>query len=85
MIKLEIQQTDNVIDVINKIKNISDLNIEITIPKESIIFENALNLKLVQQQADKMEKSVEFVTDDEIGNILNLDPQIINILIKSFR
>ena len=70
MIKLELQQTDNVLTTINKIKSIRDLNIEVTIPRESILFENSLNLKLIQQQADKMEKSIEFVTEDEIGNVL---------------
>lgn len=70
MIRLEIQQTDNVIDVINKIKKITDLNIELIIPEESVILENGLNLKLIQYEADKVEKSVEFVTQDEIGNAL---------------
>jgi len=70
MIKLELQQTDNVITAINKISSIKDLNVEVTIPEESVLFENILNLKLIQKQADKMEKSIEFVTDDEMGNIL---------------
>ena len=70
MIKLELQQTDNVIAAINKISSIKDLNVEVSIPEESVLFENILNLKLIQKQADKMEKSLEFVTDDEIGNIL---------------
>lgn len=70
MIKLYLQPTDNVIAAINKLRSISDLNIEVTIPKESVLFENYLNLKLIQHEADKMEKSVEFVTTDEIGNNL---------------
>lgn len=70
MIKIELQQTDNVLSVINKIKETSDLNIELEIPEESILFENILNLKLIQQQADKIEKSVTFVTQDEYGNVL---------------
>lgn len=70
MIQLRLEQSDNVITAINKIKNISDLNIELIIPKRSVLFEDALNLKLIQQQADKLEKSIEFVTDDEIGNKL---------------
>ena len=70
MIKIELEQTDNVLSVINKIKETGDLNIELTIPEESVLFENIINLKLIQQQADKMEKSVDFITDDEFGNIL---------------
>jgi len=70
MIKLELEQTDDVLSTINKIKNISDLNIELVIPEESVLFENILNLKLIHQQADKMEKSVEFSTTDEFGTVL---------------
>jgi hypothetical protein len=70
MIKLFLQPTDNVVTAINKIRAIADLNIEITIPKESVLFENYLNLKLIQNEADKMEKSIEFVTSGEIGNNL---------------
>jgi hypothetical protein len=70
MIKLFLQPTDNVITTINKIRGIADLNIELNIPKESVLFENYLNLKLIQHEADKMEKSIEFVTNDDIGNNL---------------
>jgi len=70
MVKIEIQQTDNVLEVINKIKSSIDQNIELNIPEESVIFENILNLKLIQQQTEKMGKSVDFITDDELGNVL---------------
>lgn len=70
MIKIELQQTDNALSVINKIRETSDLNIELTIPEESVLFENIINLRLIQQQADKMEKSVDFITEDEFGNVL---------------
>lgn len=70
MIKIPLQQTDNVLSVISKIKETSDLNIELEIPEESVLFENILNLRLIQQQADKVEKSVSFTTQDEYGNVL---------------
>lgn len=70
MIKLQLETTDDVISTINKIKSLKDLNIELVIPKGSILFENSLNLKLIQHEADKMEKSVEYYTEDEIGNNL---------------
>lgn len=70
MIRLQLQESDNVIEALNKIKNITDLNIELIIPKNSVLFENVLNLKIIQQQADKLEKSVEFVTEDEAGSNL---------------
>ena len=70
MIRVDLQQFDDALTAINKIKAVDDLNIELVIPEESVLFENILNLKLIQQQADKMEKSVEMVTDDDLGNIL---------------
>jgi hypothetical protein len=70
MIRLQLEQTDDVIEAINKIRGLVDLNIELIIPEGSIIFENYLNLKLIQEEADKMEKSVDFYTEDEFGNNL---------------
>ncbi|NMB91735.1 hypothetical protein GYA37_02720 [candidate division WWE3 bacterium] len=70
MIKLYLQPNDDVVTAISKIKSITDLNIEVNIPKESVLFENSLNIKLIQYEADKMEKSIDFATDDEIGNSL---------------
>ncbi len=70
MIRLQLEQTDNVMEAINKINDLSDLNVELIIPEKSILFENYLNLKLIQNEADKMEKSVEFYTEDESGNNL---------------
>ncbi|HOD01369.1 MAG TPA: hypothetical protein PKH50_01470 [bacterium] len=70
MIRIDLQQSDDVLTTINKIKAVDDLNVELVIPEESVLFENILNLKLIQREADKLEKSVEMVTDDEFGNIL---------------
>jgi len=70
MIRITLQPTDNVIETINKIRDVKDLNIELIIPKESLLFENSLNLKLIQFEADKLEKSIDFITNDEIGNNL---------------
>lgn len=70
MIKIQLEQTDNLLSVISKIKETPDLNIELEIPEESLLLENILNLRLIQQQADKLEKSVTFTTEDEYGNVL---------------
>lgn len=86
MMKLELQQTDNIVDTINKIKVIDDENIELVIPKESVLFENILNLKLIQHQAEKMEKTITFTTEDEVGNILldSLSGKEIEYMIEDF-
>ena len=86
MIKIELQQTDNVLTTINKIKAVSDENIELVIPKESVLFENILNLKLIQQQSEKIQKTVGLTTEDEIGNILldSLSGKEIGYLLENF-
>lgn len=70
MMKIELQQTDDIVTAIKKIKAISDESIEVFIPEESVIFENILNLKILNQQAERLQKTISLVTDDEIGNIL---------------
>jgi hypothetical protein len=86
MMKLELQQTDNILTTINKIKAIDDENIELIIPSESVLFENILNLKLIQHQAEKMQKTVNLITEDEIGNILldSLSGKEISYMLEDF-
>ncbi len=61
---------DDVVSTINKIKNINDDGIDLIIPEGSVLFENILNLKLIEQQAEKYGVSVQFTTKDEAGNTL---------------
>ncbi len=68
--RIDLNQEDNVMEIINKLKDVSDLNIDMFIPEGSVLFENFLNLKLIQYEADKMEKSINFSTDDEHGRVL---------------
>ncbi len=70
MTKIELQIHDDVIKTINKIKNVNDLGVELSVPEGSVLFDNILNLKLVDQQAESMGKSVQFSTNDEAGNTL---------------
>jgi len=70
MIKIELQIHDDVIKTINKIRGVNDSGIELFIPEGSVLFDNILNLKLIDQQAETMGKSIQFSTDDETGNTL---------------
>jgi hypothetical protein len=70
MTKIELQIHDDVLKTINKIKNVNDSGIELFIPEGSVLFDNIINLKLIDQQAESMGKSIQFSTDDEAGNTL---------------
>src|SRR3990167_5181055 len=70
MTRLELQIHDDVIASLNKIEEINDSGIELVIPEGSILFENILNLKLLNQQAVKLGKTIQFETIDELGSNL---------------
>ncbi len=67
MTKLEIELHDNIISVLHKLKNINDTGIELVVPEGSVLFENILNLKLIQKWSENEEKVVSFQTDDING------------------
>lgn len=70
MTRIELQIHDDVLTTINKIKNLDDVGIELVIPEGSVLFENVLNLKLLDEFAEKNQLSLQFTTNDENGNIL---------------
>lgn len=70
MTKLEIEIHDNIISVLHKLKSINDTGIELVVPEGSVIFENILNLKLIQSWSEKEEKVISFQTDDINGQNL---------------
>ncbi len=67
---IELEIHDDVISTLNKIKNINDSGIELHIPEGSVLFENILNLKLIEKEIESVGKAVQFRTRDEYG--LNL-------------
>ena len=70
MTKLSLEIHDDVISTIYKIKNINDSGIELEIPEQSVLFDNILNLKLIQKEAGRFGATINFVTHDENGNNL---------------
>lgn len=73
MTKIELEIHDDVLRTINKIKNVNDQGVELVIPEGSVLFDNIINLKLIEQQAESMDISVQFSTEDEAGNKLISD------------
>ncbi len=70
MTRIELEIHDDVISTLNKIKNINDSGVELVIPEGSILFDNALNLKIIEKELDKRQMGVQFLTEDEKGNNL---------------
>ena len=68
--RITLQIHDNVVVAIEKIKGVSDSAIELELPQGSLLFENGLNLKLLRKEAEKVGKSVVFVTIDDLGKSL---------------
>ncbi len=73
MTKLALEIHDNVISVINKIKDINDFGIELEIPEDALIAENVVNLKLIKKQLEQQGKTVHFITNDrKAQSLINL-------------
>ena len=70
MTKIELEIHDDVISTLNKLRNINDSGVELEIPDGSVLFENILNLKLIETRAQKFGLTVHFSTTDEVGNNL---------------
>ncbi len=76
MERIEVSINEDVLDVIRKIRTSPSSEVEIFIPENSVLFENSLNLKLLEKEASKSGKNINFLTDDPVGkNLIEmLDP-----------
>ncbi|HXK52482.1 hypothetical protein H6802_02655 [Candidatus Nomurabacteria bacterium] len=70
MTKFEIEIHDDLINVLGKLQTINDDGIELIIPEGSVIFENILNLRIIQKELEKSGKTIHFETSDENGKRL---------------
>ncbi len=70
MTKIELEIHDDIMKVISKIKNSNDSGFELVIPKGSVLFDNILDLKVIEKYTEEIGASVQFTSDDEIGNNL---------------
>ncbi|HSX39832.1 MAG TPA: hypothetical protein VLI92_04570 [Candidatus Saccharimonadales bacterium] len=73
MVDVNLEIHDDVISVINKIKDLNDAGVSLNIPEGSVLFDNILNLKLLKKEADKSGKTLSFQTEDLAGqNLLTM-------------
>lgn len=70
MTKVELEIHDDIVSAINKIRIVNDSGVELVIPENSVLFENIINLKIIQNFTENLGLNVIFTTQDEIGNNL---------------
>ena len=78
MTKIEVELHEDVVSVLNKLKNINDTGIELSVPEGAVLFENILNIKLIKKWSEKESRVVNFETNDERGQnmLLSLEEQV---------
>lgn len=73
MFKLVLEIHDDVYTAAKKIRGVEDVVLELEIPEGSVLFENIINLKLLKKESEKIGKSLNFMTFDQMGqNMINM-------------
>ncbi len=67
MEKINVEIHEDVVSIVEKIKNAGSSQVELTFPEGAVLFENGLNLKLIKKESERVGKTVNFVTEDENG------------------
>uniref|UniRef100_A0A7C4XSV9 Baseplate protein J-like domain-containing protein n=1 Tax=candidate division WWE3 bacterium TaxID=2053526 RepID=A0A7C4XSV9_UNCKA len=70
MEKLNIEIHEDVISVIDRIRDLSSSDVELIIPDGAVLFDNGLNLKLIKKEGEKLGKKILFSTTDFGGKHL---------------
>ncbi|MFA6296140.1 MAG: hypothetical protein WC663_02215 [Patescibacteria group bacterium] len=65
-----LEEDDEIISVIDKIKNVQDSNVELVFPNKSPLIRSIVNLKILKRQSDILKKNIIVVSTDEIGQVL---------------
>ncbi len=70
MTSINIELHDDVMDIISKIRNTNDLGIVLFVPEGALLFENIINIKLLEKEAERLGKSLNIDTKDLNGQRL---------------
>lgn len=62
-----LEKDDEITSVVDKLKNIDAAYLDIVIPKEAIMLQSVINLKLLKRQAEALGKEITIVTKDKVG------------------
>ena len=70
MQRISLEIYTSVLEAVKIITDVVDHKVELSIPAGSVLLDNILNLKIIMEQAKKIGKEVDFVTEDEFGKNL---------------
>lgn len=69
-IPIYLESDDEITSVVDKLKNAEGTSLDIVIPKEAIMLQSVINLKLLKKQAESLGKEITIVTTDKVGQKL---------------
>lgn len=73
MQRVSLEIYTSALEAVKIITDVMDHKVELAIPAGSVLLDNILNLKIILEQAKKVGKEVDFVTEDEFGkNLLDI-------------
>lgn len=65
-----LEKDDEITSVVDKLKGAEAVELDVVIPKEAIMLQSVINLKLLKRQAESLGKEVTIVTQDKVGTKL---------------
>ena len=69
-IPIYLESDDEITSVVDKLKNAEGNSLDLVIPKEAIMLQSVINLKLLKRQAESLGKEITIVTTDKVGQKL---------------
>lgn len=69
-VPIYLESDDEITSAVDKLKNAEGASLDIVIPKESIMLQSVINLKLLKRQAESLGKDITIVTTDKVGQKL---------------
>lgn len=65
-----LEKDDEITSVVDKLKSAEGTSLDIVIPKESLMLQSVINIKLLKRQAETLGKEITIVTQDKVGTKL---------------
>ena len=71
---LYLEPDEEITSVIDRIKELKAKNIALVVPRDAVVLQSVVNLKLLKKEAEKLKKDLSLVTSDRVGR--NLAAQV---------
>jgi hypothetical protein len=67
---LYLDNDEEITSVVDKLKGTDHVSIDLVIPKEALLLQSVVNLKILKKQAENLSKEIVIVTQDKVGKKL---------------